>query len=176
VPDVEWFPVATLLLGYTVRALSDFFGHRNIRAREREALQEAREDRLREQHTTFQRETLLNLQEAVMDMTRATAEAHVADMNAYRKTGEWRTTVIPALEEGIRLASSHTTKLMVRVGDDAARGLAVKLKAAVKRAVFSEDKESCQSGLSDVFATFDELNDQLGELLRKIEEVPAKRK
>jgi hypothetical protein len=174
VPDVEWFPVATLLLGYVLRWLSDFLSHRHTRAWERQARQEAREDRLREQRTTFQRETLLNLQEAVMDMTRATAEAHVADMNAYRKTGEWRTAVVPALEEGIRLASARTTKLLVRVSDEAARGQVVKFKAAVERAVFSDDRESCQAALRDVFSLFDEVNDELGELLRKIDDVQVK--
>src|SRR5687768_4612193 len=72
----EWFPVFTLLLGYGTKAFSDWFQHRRAREREREARDAARRDQLFERRTSFQRQTLLDLQEAIMRLTRTTAEAN----------------------------------------------------------------------------------------------------
>jgi hypothetical protein len=53
-----WFPVVTLLLGFAVSSVSDWFRRWHELKRDREARQEARHDQLSEQRRNFQRETL----------------------------------------------------------------------------------------------------------------------
>ena len=86
---VGWFPVLTLLLGYAVKAASDWLQHRRTSERERQAREAARQDQLFERRTTFQRQTLLDLQEAVMRLARSSGAMHHQDVMAFRKTGKW---------------------------------------------------------------------------------------
>jgi hypothetical protein len=48
-----------------------------------------RHDKLFEQRIGFQRQTLLDLQEASMQLARSVAAIHHQDVMAYRSTGKW---------------------------------------------------------------------------------------
>ena len=70
-----WFPVFTLLLGATIALISgvitSLLQHRLTSQRERETRRELRRDQLAERRADFQRETLIQLQEATTDLSRA---------------------------------------------------------------------------------------------------------
>lgn len=82
------FPVATLLLGYLTKAVSDWIQHRRTTEREREARREARLEKLAERRITFQRQTLLDLQEAMMQLIRSAGATHFQEVAAFRKDGK----------------------------------------------------------------------------------------
>jgi hypothetical protein len=85
-----WFPALTLLVGFGVKSVSDWFQDRRALRREREARTEARRDQLRERRSDFQRQTLLDLQEAASDLIRACGAIYVQNVAAFRQTGLWR--------------------------------------------------------------------------------------
>lgn|ERR1700735_2607249 len=89
-----WFPVVTLIGGYLLKVFSDFLQHRRTLEREREAREALRRNQLEERRTTFQRQNLLDLQEAVSDLARATGQANVQGNKAYRETGRWGTQLL----------------------------------------------------------------------------------
>jgi hypothetical protein len=80
---VAWLPmvlpVVTLILGFAISAVTDWIKYPRDSERERAARLETRRDQLSEQRRSFQRQTLLDLQEAIQDLARATGAAHVQD-------------------------------------------------------------------------------------------------
>ena len=84
---VGWCPVFTLLLGYAISSLSEYLQHHRTLEREREARREVRRDKLGEQRNSFQRETIIKLQDAVMSMMQTSAEMHHEDMELYTQKG-----------------------------------------------------------------------------------------
>jgi hypothetical protein len=73
----SWFPVLTLLLGYATKSLTDWLEHRRNTRREREAREAVRRDQRFERRTSFQRQTLLDLQEASMQLARSVGAIHI---------------------------------------------------------------------------------------------------
>ena|ERR1700730_2414078 len=88
-PDITtsiWFPVLTLLLGYATKSLSEWLEYRRTTRREREAREAVRRDQLFERRTTFQRQTLLDLQETSVQLLRSVVRITVIDKSAYHST------------------------------------------------------------------------------------------
>src|SRR5229473_2648308 len=110
-PDITaqtWFPVLTLLVGYATKSLSDWIQNKRSIAREREGREAARQDQRVAQRITFQRETLLELQEATMQLGRTTSRSHHLDEMAFRESNNWRKNFLPDdLDEGHRQAQAR---------------------------------------------------------------------
>lgn len=68
-----------MLLGLATKAVADYFAHNRLLTREREARAAAHQDRVLERRANFQRQTLLELQDAVMGLMRAKFAVRVAD-------------------------------------------------------------------------------------------------
>jgi hypothetical protein len=66
IASASWFPVLTLLLGFVTASISDWLRDRRAGLREREARETGRREQLFQRRTTFQRQTLLELQEEVV--------------------------------------------------------------------------------------------------------------
>lgn len=166
-----WFPVVTLVSGYLLKVLSDWLTHRRTREREREAREALRHDQLEERRTTFQRQNLLDLQEAVNDLARAAGAANVQDNRAYRQTGQWQKQLLgEELSENFRLAARRTSILNSRVRDDLVRELVQRFKDVSTGASFSPSKEAADSALNTMASVFEELNDRIGMLLRRMDD------
>lgn len=85
-----------------------------------------REERA-QQASSFQRQTLLELQEAIHDALRLVSQAHIEDREAHRATKEWGKNMLSdEVNEGIRLAQRRVAILVERVSDD---DLRAKVKA-----------------------------------------------
>src|ERR1700680_2831546 len=123
--SLNWLlSVETLLLGYLTKSISDWLDFRRISKREREAREEARRDKLFERRVEFQRATLLDLQEAVMNLVRTASQMHVQDIKAHNETGIWQRQLFgEELSEAARLAHARVALLSVRVRDEAVRNL-----------------------------------------------------
>jgi hypothetical protein len=166
-----WFPVVTLLGGYLLKVLSDWLQYRRNREREREARDDLRRAQLEERRTTFQRQNLLDLQESVNDLARATGATNVEDYRAYRQTGEWQQQPTDeVLSESSRVAIRRTSILNSRVRDDLVRELVQKFKDSCVSATFSDSKEAADSALEMMASMFEDLNDRIGLVLRKMDD------
>jgi hypothetical protein len=162
----------TLLLGFVTKSATDWLQDRRNTRREREAREAARRDQLFERRTTFQRETLLDLQEAAAQLARSTGAIHHVDNTAYRSIGKWREQLLSdELDEGNRLAQVRTVMLGARVRDDIVRELIDKLKTCSTEAIHSPTKEESDRALIGMTAIYDRLNKRIGEVLRKLDDV-----
>jgi hypothetical protein len=92
-PDLTqttWFPVVTLLIGMGTTSLTDWIKYRRDIARERDSREATRKEQRVERRVTFQRQTLLDLQEACVNLGRATGASHHKDGMAFKETGKWQ--------------------------------------------------------------------------------------
>jgi hypothetical protein len=172
---VGWFPVLTALLGtslgYAAKFFTDWLHDRRSAEREREARGAVRRDQLFERRTTFQRQTLLDLQEAALELARAVGLAHHQDYLAFRATGQWGKQLIGEdLSERERLAHARTSLLGARVRDDPTRELVTKLKNYAGETVHSETRDESERALLGMGLALEELNQRVGEVLRKLDE------
>lgn len=68
---MNWFPVFMLLLGAAITVLIGAIENRRTLRRDREAREDARREKLLEHRNEFQRDSLVQLQEAMFELGRA---------------------------------------------------------------------------------------------------------
>src|SRR5260370_11596714 len=134
-----WFPIVTLLLGYILSSISESVRHRRALEREREAREAESRDKAFERRVTFQRATLLELQDAIMGLMRTSGAMHHKDIMALKRTGEWQKQMYgEELSEASGLAMAQTTVLAGRVRDAKVRGLVTRLEDCATDALFGQ--------------------------------------
>lgn len=164
--DTAWFPVITLVIGYALNWLTDLFKDLRTDKREEKIRETVRQDK----RSNFQHQTLLELQEAIMDLTRKTSQMHFQDVMRYKHTGKWQKQLFEEeLSEGFRLVTAQITMLSVRIRDDSVRQLANDIKRYAINAISSNSQEDSQHAMSKMSDCFEKLNNQVGELLRALE-------
>ncbi len=170
ITTTTWFPVLTLLIGYGTKALSDWLQNKRSVAREREAREAARHDQRVARRITFQRETLLELQEVSMQLARMTGKANHIDEMYYREHGSLKKTLLPDdLDEGYRAAQARVLMLAVRVRDNEVRRLADLLKDLSARSVFTALRDDADRDMTRMASVHDQLHKRIGVLLREID-------
>lgn len=177
-----WLPALTALLGFVTASVLDWLRDRRAEqrernaaertaAREREARDAARREQRFERRTAFQRQTLLDLQEATLRLVRATGEMNHLDTVASRGGGEWGKQLFGEdLNDRARLAQAQTTVLGVRVRDDAVRNGIKIVKNECVAATSSRSEEEAKRAMHRMSDAFDEMNERLGEILRKLDD------
>ena len=175
VPDVSsaagWLPILTFLLGFAAKFVSDWAQHRYERERDRESRKEARRDQLAQQRRTFQRETLLALQDAVMDLARATTAVVHQDEMEFRKTGKWQKQLLDEkLNQDQLLASQRVSTLSVRVRDPLVREMAERIRNYAAQATVGPTREDSLSGRMKMSDEFGKLQPRIGEILRTLDD------
>jgi hypothetical protein len=166
-----WLPVLTLVLGYGLKSISDWVEHRRTSEREREARAATRKDQQVERRIEFQRKTLLELQDTVMDVARTTGSMHVKDLTEYRESGKWQRQLFPEdLAEQNRLAHARMAMLASRVRDDTVRLIVGDFKDAAVKSTMSPAKDESEQALSRMMTAFEALNQRIGELLRLLDD------
>ena len=126
---------------------------------------------LAERRASFQRQTLLDLQEAVFDLMRATGAMHHQDEMAYRKTGQWEKQLHgEELNQKAQLAMRRVSMLSTRVRDISLRELIEKFRTHCVEATVSGTRESSRDGLDNAVASFDLVQKRVGELLRTLDD------
>jgi hypothetical protein len=165
-----WFPVLTLLIGYATASLTDWIQNKRAIARERQTREATRHDQRVASRITFQRETLLELQEVAMQLGRATARAHHLDEMAYRQSTQWRNSLLPDdLDEALRVAQARTLLLAVRVRDDTVRTLVEEFKSNTSATLLAADRDVASRAMAASAGLHDHLQRRIGELLREID-------
>jgi hypothetical protein len=166
-----WFPVLTFLLGFAAKFVSDFVQRKHELERDRETRRETRRDQLAQQRRSFQRETLLALQESVNDMMRATHEAHHKDEMAFRSTGKWQKQLLSEeLNERYSLTVRRTAILGVRVRDSLLRELCEKIRALSAQTIMSPDRDTSNAASNTMIPMFEDIQQRVGALLRTLDD------
>lgn len=168
---VGWFPVVTLVVGYLTKSVSDWLQHRRTLERDRETREADRQDKLFEHRAAFQRQTLLDLQETLMQLFRTTGVMHQHDLMEFRTTGEWQKSLFPQdLDESNRVAVARTSMLAVRVQDQKTRELVKNFKNATAAVTESAAADESTAAMARIGPVFEELNHRIGDILRKLDE------
>lgn len=168
---VGWFPVFTAFAGLVTSPILQWLQDRRTSRREHEAREAARREQRFERRTNFQRQTLLDLQEAAMKVIQTTGEMHFQDMMANRTGGEWRKQLYGEdLDNRDREANAQTTKLTVRVRDEMVRKLVKEVKDASSATLFARSQPEAEQAIQNMATVFEKLNERIGELLRKLDD------
>jgi hypothetical protein len=154
-----WFPVLTLILGAVAGYLAEEM--RENRA-DRRAREKARRD--------FERDTLLDLQEWLAKLARATGAIHHQAEMEYREKGTWARDM---LGEELNLADHeaivNVQRLRVRVNDEAIRDTTKEFVsncvAAGWGAAYGEDDRIARARANEAFASVLKMNDELHEAI-----------
>jgi hypothetical protein len=165
-------PLVTGSVGLASGIVLEWLRDKRTYERERVARDDARRDAQLERRNTFQRQTLIELQEAVMNFIRTTGAMNHLDEMAYRESGVWGTAMYPDdLDQNHSLARRQMTMLGVRVRDEEVRGTLQKLKDADAGTLSVRSKQEfdeVKDLLPPAIAAF---NDRVGVVLRMLDGV-----
>jgi hypothetical protein len=173
-----WFPVLTLLLGFAIKFLSDWIQNRRDVAKDRRTRTETRRDVIVDRRTTFQRATLLELQEAVQDLARAAGASHHQDEVAYRRTGEWQRELLGDELNDQYFATNRSVLLLnVRVRDESLRDLVNRFRTLVSQTASISglgsaegQRSSSNAALLAAMTVLEEIHLRIGVLLREMDD------
>lgn len=120
-----WLVFVGPFLGYGVAVGTEYLRGRQTLLREREARQDARRAAREDARDAFERETLLQLQDAVLALMRNTSRVQLETEKEYRRTKKWGRSLLPE-EIGGEPSLQFTwdvQRLRVRLLDDDLREL-----------------------------------------------------
>lgn len=166
-----WFPVVTLLIGYATKSLTDWFDHKRKSKQEKEAREFIRRDKVIERRTEFQRKTLLEFQDVIIDLARTTGQMQFHDIRTFRATGQWQKQLYPEdLAEANRLAMARISTLGVRIRDAHARELTERLKTHCAQVGATRTENESRNEMTEMTFAFEALSQRIGELLRQLDD------
>lgn len=123
-----------VVAGSLVSSVGVVLRERLVGRREREVQQALRLQQLADQRATFQRDTILALQDAIGELWALSADAYNRAFTSWAETGEWPMPV-PAELPGLNTVSARTNALRARVFDDELRRLVSELERSIWHAV-----------------------------------------
>ena len=120
-----------------------------------------------ERANAFQRQTLLDLQEAIHDALRLINRAYIEDRNSHRINKDWGTnTLTEEVNEGIRLAHRRVAILVERVSDDKLRTAVKTVMTLATQAVLSRSEREAEFHLEKTSSEANQVLESLGTALR----------
>jgi hypothetical protein len=155
-------------IGTLVGALASI-GTTYITGRNAVILQTVTAERARdEQNRILQRETLLNLQDAVSDTLRLVARAHLEDRQAYRAGTSWgRNMLGEDIDEAMRISFRRVSLLTARVADDSLRQSVKGALAIADGVSHAADEKSAMHQFSLAMEAGGAIMESIGDCLRK---------
>jgi hypothetical protein len=166
--------ILSVVTGFAVKWATDVLEDRRRGRRDREARRDARREFLEQRRSDFQRQSLLELQEAVMLLIRSGGRLHHADVMAFKNTGKWQGHLLPeGVSDEAALAQRATATLMVRVEDEEVRRLVASLKSDTARLGQTADREEADHLMRSAAENHEVLNQRIGELLRSLDREEA---
>lgn len=164
-------PLVGVVIGYGLKFLTDLMQARWNASKDRAARDELRKEKRYERRSAFQRETLLGLQDATMDLGRTTGRAHHSDIMARRSGTPWRKTMLTdELDEAHRLALARTSTLASRVDDAEVRDLVRELKAYSAETLGTNEEAASSRAMLNMAVAHERLQEKIGVILRKIDQ------
>ena len=165
-----WLPAISVLVGFITKCITDWFQDSRATKRDEERHARERSDQRQERNAIFQRETMLDLQDAIMDLTRASGEIHFHDLKAAQENGGWKklTQMKEGLSERTRLLQAKTSILLSRIDDKDIREKGKKLKSAVSQVAIATTQTKSEEALFEAGKLSDEINQRIGDVLRDL--------
>lgn len=156
------------LLGTVVGALSSiattWLTALSMSKREQDKLREDRFERAR----AFQRQTLIELQDAIHDAMRLASRAFIEDDNAARAGKEWgRNMLSDDVDEGLRVAQRRVAILSDRVADDDLRASVKSLMQVNTQVALARSKGEAESAMAQATSGAPSVLEHIGILLRQ---------
>lgn len=156
------------LLGTVVGALTSvlttWVAARSESNREQQKLYDERVERAR----AFQRQTLIDLQEAIHDALRLVNQAHLEDRRAYRQGERWGRNKLPeTVDEGLRVARRRVSILIERVAIDDLRAQLTALMASSTQVLLAGNREEADSYMEKSSKSAQDVLVNVGAALRK---------
>lgn len=166
--DVQ--PLITFALGLGAGVFADYKAHKWLLGREREAREAERETLRKQQRVDFQRQLLIDVQEAMHELAREMTEVHLHDLRATVQEGlPWGSSPYPP-EQNAREGELRRMlmKLKVRVLDDDLRNLVGDASSVMYQVVFANNQAAAELAFSQVTPTVNATNERIGVLLREV--------
>lgn len=117
--------------------------------------------------SAFQRQTLLDVQEAIHDALRLVHHVYFEDLKAYRTTQRWGSSLLPVvLDEELRLAMRKVSILVERVADDPLRSQIKTLMCSTAQIQLAPSEADALLRLEKTGADARQTLEQIGTVLR----------
>lgn len=173
-----WVVVVSPFAGYAAAAATEYLRGRQTLVREREARREGRQAAREDARESFERETLIALQDTAAKLMRSVARAWHENEVEFRRFGTWGRRTLPedvGGEQQVVLVNDFQ-RFRVRVIDDDLRRLAEQWWAAGARstvgALCEEDDEDARSRANADWercaVMYQELVEEIGSRLRTL--------
>lgn len=115
----------------------------------------------------FQRDTLLELQDALHDLMRLIVRGNIEDQTAFRQSGTWGKQPLTAeVNEGQRLANRRFAILVERVANDALRTDLKDIQGLLSQISLARTANESQSALHNLSVRATQVLEHLGTVLR----------
>ncbi|WLB19360.1 hypothetical protein [Bradyrhizobium japonicum] len=166
-----WLPLASLVVGFLIKLVSDRL--QNGWSLERERI--AREAIAREQRLTrkieIQRQALLDLQEAAGTLVRATSMGSLHDITSHRETGLWAKNKWPdEANSGHLIAQNKVARALSIIRDSNIRDHANQIKALSARVAMAQSEQESERGMQSLAAASEGLYHTIANALRTIDD------
>ena len=158
---------AGVVAGALISSVEVLFRERLVGRREREAQQAQRQQLLDDQRATFQRDTILALQQAIGDLWSQSADAYNRAALQQAETGEWPPmdlTVVPNFNK----ASAQINALRARVFDDELRSLVAEVVKAIWAGVEVDDWSQQEEHMIAAREPMNRLQEQVNSQLKSL--------
>lgn len=120
-----------------------------------------------ERSREFQRNTLLELQDSLLQNLRLIARAHLEDLASYRQNDGVRNNLLSAeLNQDIMLSNRKNAILTERISDDELRNNLKKLRQDMNDVLLAKSENESLNKLQIVSSNFEKFMEELGVVLR----------
>jgi hypothetical protein len=159
-----------VLLGFVTSSVTDYLKDSRAQIRERKAREATRRNQIADRRIGFQRETLVSLQEAVLEEARSAGQISVADEKEFRKSGKWGQPLPEDLSDNARLTTVKTLMLSERVRDKETRELIAEFRKHTNQVGITPSLEQERQALSNMSDVLTQLHPRIGIVLRQLDD------
>lgn len=168
VSQSQWFPVVTLLLGFVASGLLEYFRDFRQYQRESSARADERESIARQRNQEFQRQTLIDAQDAASKLLRATGKAHYEDVVQFRKSGKWKENLLSnETDQELFSQNAGLSVLSSRLNDEKIRELAGQLRTLCVDAQMAASEKIGDQLLVTIAKVGSEFDERIGAEIRQ---------
>lgn len=156
------------LIGTLVGALASI-GTTFLTTRNAHRLQaNAKENEHIERANAFQRQTLIDLQEALHDALRLTTQGHMQDCEAHKGGMGWGKNMLDEpVNEDFRLAQRRVAILIERISEDGLRARIKGLMSLTVSVLLAQSEAEARSNMMQCYSAATEVMESVGTVLRR---------
>ncbi|MFD1260674.1 hypothetical protein [Entomomonas asaccharolytica] len=165
----DLLPVLSLIIGALLTMFASYLADFRLLKRERTARKEQQYATLYLKRIEFQRETLIQLQDVIDNISRKTAEIQLNDIHNYNQGTEWKKISVPDdLDELLRATKAKLIKLKARIEDEKLRKCLDTFNSISLKVTLSENKAESEHQMQLLSHSFEEVQNLIGENFRQL--------